>query len=154
MKKIFVVTLVLTVTGCASYPAAMPKIDPETTPAEVFVLRQDGVIGYTRGSSYFGEKESDEEIFYLELSNGEYGELLLNPGLHVFLASAPGTASFELEVRLEPGKKRCFHTLSGADNIGKMLIAPLLVNLTPMYKIEEMECPDQNELTKYSHVEK
>ena len=148
MHKFAALLMLLLVCGCAPMKTANPSVDSGAPSSTVLVYRE---WAYNSGgpSMYFGEGGS----YYLSLRNLEYSEGTLNPGKHLFVVTTRGSQDFSLQLDLSPGSRTCLKAYADPANYAKM-IAPLLMNLTSLFKLETVACPGSSFLDSYTKVPK
>lgn len=96
---------------------------------------------------YFGEGDK----YYLSLGNSEYGELVLPSGPHRFLVTTRGSQDFFLDAELAAKERTCFKAYANPANYAKAIV-PILMNLTSLFVLEQVQCPSEEALSSYTKV--
>ena len=95
-------------------------------------------------NAMFGENNQ----YFMELGNGDYGRFNIDAGQHTFQVDVDGAPEYELNMTLIPDITTCIKVESNPDLVGVVLI-PLVANLTPNFIMTPVKCPTKEELKNY-----
>lgn len=147
MRKILIVmTVAMALSGCAAPQLVQPEVAEGEASATVLVYREpsfnSGLVAL-----HFG---ADRRV-YLALRNGQYGQVQIAAGAHRFSVGGTGTQNYYLDVDLVSGATTCIKAYPDPANVAKAVV-PLLMNLTNVFKMEVVECPDEDFLAEFEQV--
>lgn len=144
--KLIVMTIAMTLTGCAAPQVVQPVVADGEASATVLVYREpsfnSGLVAL-----HFG---ADGQV-YLALRNGQYGQVQVTAGARRLSVGGTGTQNFYLDADLATDSMTCIRAFPDPANIAKVAV-PLLMNLTNAFKMEVVECPDEESLADFERV--
>lgn len=134
------------VSGCTTIHKDIKHVTNSVPTSELLVYRESGFMAGAV-DALFGKNN----MYFIELSNGEFGRFKIDSGKHTFQVDVDGAPEFELEITLLADSKACVKIESNPKLAGASLI-PLVANLTPNFIMSEVPCSAISNLGEYKLV--
>ncbi|MCX2802495.1 hypothetical protein OQJ68_11930 [Microbulbifer thermotolerans] len=150
MQKIKIISLLLFITiavGCA--PARIVSIPaPAENEKSTLLVYRESAFNAGGVGLIFGADSRD----YVKLGNSDYSEIELKNGHYkFFVRSDQADKPYILAEELKAGDKKCLKAYANPANLGKALV-PLAYYMSHTFLLEKIECPSEEELSKYRKV--
>lgn len=148
-KSALRLSLLLTVVlgGCASAPVTRLKLPEPSNRAEIVAIRESSFNAGGVSASFGADGET-----YVGLSNSEYASIFIGPGTYNFFVRARTADPTILNLVVKVGERRCLKTGADSTNLAKVLVPVWLMSSGYRFVLEEVKCPTDVELAKYTRV--
>lgn len=150
MNKFFfgpIAFLPILLAGCAGQPITpLARTSPDNQ-GEVVIYRESSFIAGAVPLAVGADSNA-----FASIGNSEYVRALLAPGKHEIFVRARSAEPTRLNISVALSGHVCLKTRSSSDTIAKVLVPPVLMASGYHFDLEEVSCPSETALEKYTLV--